>query len=184
MRRMPTRARCRKRHAFLARSGKRHGDGDPHRRRSTTADPGHRDTYPANARTETDRLQKLSLDRGAAGAAQRQALRRLPRRLPVFRAPLRPQRGRLGHGDARDVPGAQRITRTPRQGQGNRRGLRLRRAAVRAGCRRHHHRRHGRQSWRPRPRRTGLEPGPRLYEHLITGLAQSLVDCLSANRVP
>ena len=121
---------------------------------------------PENAATFKENAERLIAEIGALEAAiadelapvKGQALRRLPRRLSVFRAPLRPQRRGLDHRLARGPALRQAPDRDPAKDRGARRRLRVRRAPVPAQARRRRDRGHGGPLGHARPRGRARSP--------------------------
>ncbi len=100
-------------------------------------DPGNAARYADNAAAGKQRLSDLGEEISAELAPVRgRPLRRLPRRLPVFPAALRPEHRRRDHPVARPLARRLAAARDPREDLGRPRRLRVRRAAIRAGGRR------------------------------------------------
>ncbi len=108
--------------------------------------------YPQHAAQFKANAERLSAadrcaDDGARGddaAAAGPAVRRLPRRLPVFRRSLRPRRSRLHHRQSRRAAERQAAHRAATEDPLPAGGVRVRRAAVPIAARRGGHRGHGR----------------------------------------
>ena len=96
-RRQPT-SRHGARPAYLARSGKRSGDGGRDRRAMSVVDPANASVYAENGRALALRARSLdSGNRRNAVARSPQAVHRVSRRLPLLRRPLRPDIRRFDH---------------------------------------------------------------------------------------